>query len=473
MTTTLIEKIKNRTLTNIDELNRLIQTIDVGFVDIAKRTALIWACEQNMEDVALELIKTGKSKPEQIDIIGQTALIIACENRMNNVALTLIRISNYPVSQVDYSNSDTALIMACENEMEDIALELIKTNRSNSEQVNKQGNTALIIACRNEMENIALQLINKVYSNLEQIDKNGNTALMWCCELQMETIALELIKTGLSNEAQINKEGDTALIIACKNNMENVALSLLNSGKTNPKHLNNIGLDSLYYAKQNNMTNIINIIQGNKELCKFNINSTFVDIIDGIESSVENYLKQGDNVVFVFLTSDTSPPMISGLPIDMLNNALYKELKFYTVYECKQPETMRPENIIIDKPYFDLKKLFGISDLASMQSIYEIRQIIESGVSSNIFIFKKTDKRFVSTVSDDYLKGRVDALGARHCQTNQDATIYEMQRNIVFTCSNDNAKGGKKKFTKRYKKRNNKTKKGKRKNRRNKSNYKK
>ena len=54
-------------------------------------TALIWACQNKMIEVALELIKTGHAKPEQVDNNGCTALIWACRKLMTEVALELIK----------------------------------------------------------------------------------------------------------------------------------------------------------------------------------------------------------------------------------------------------------------------------------------------------------------------------------------------------------------------------------------------
>ena len=54
-------------------------------------TALIWACQNKMIEVALELIKTGHAKPEQVDKDGHTALILTCSHGMTKVALELIK----------------------------------------------------------------------------------------------------------------------------------------------------------------------------------------------------------------------------------------------------------------------------------------------------------------------------------------------------------------------------------------------
>ena len=52
---------------------------------------LIEACYYAMKKVALELIKTGHAKSEQVDNYGYTALICACYFNMTEVALELIK----------------------------------------------------------------------------------------------------------------------------------------------------------------------------------------------------------------------------------------------------------------------------------------------------------------------------------------------------------------------------------------------
>ena len=48
---------------------------DLGVKDTNNKTALIHACENSMFQVALTLIKTGKSLPSAVDNDGNTALI--------------------------------------------------------------------------------------------------------------------------------------------------------------------------------------------------------------------------------------------------------------------------------------------------------------------------------------------------------------------------------------------------------------
>lgn len=60
MSTKLIKAILNDA--PLETIEKLIVNNDIGFVDSKGNTALLYACENEMSDVALLLIRTGKSK---------------------------------------------------------------------------------------------------------------------------------------------------------------------------------------------------------------------------------------------------------------------------------------------------------------------------------------------------------------------------------------------------------------------------
>lgn len=66
-------------------------------------TALMWACYNKMEGVALKLIETGHSKPEQVNRRGNTALIWACQNNMEQVIPILQRLGGHEGQQQNYN----------------------------------------------------------------------------------------------------------------------------------------------------------------------------------------------------------------------------------------------------------------------------------------------------------------------------------------------------------------------------------
>ena len=53
-----------------------------------------------MTEVALELINTGKSNPNQITKDGKTAFSLACENSMREVAYELVSIGAFTTNDL-------------------------------------------------------------------------------------------------------------------------------------------------------------------------------------------------------------------------------------------------------------------------------------------------------------------------------------------------------------------------------------
>ena len=98
-------------------------------------TALMLACYGKLENVVLEMLKPENLTPEVLESIesvdtkdGNTALIIACENGMNVVALRIIETGfsnpNAVLNNDRYTKRKTAFILACENGLLDVASRL-------------------------------------------------------------------------------------------------------------------------------------------------------------------------------------------------------------------------------------------------------------------------------------------------------------------------------------------------------------
>ena len=186
------------------------------YVDVeTKLTPLIITCTYDMEDLALEIIKTDNFRPHQIDTFGLTALDYASLHKMLDVVDKLLQIENIKVTNIN-SDGNTPLMNLCmHNTLEnlthecvlsvrlsepyllkitEIILKLIEKMEYNFEQINNQGYTALILACKANMDKVALKLIQTKKSRPEHIDNFGNTALDYAKLNSMELVILELEK---------------------------------------------------------------------------------------------------------------------------------------------------------------------------------------------------------------------------------------------------------------------------------------
>lgn len=112
-----------------------------------------------------EIIKcTLDSSYKYVDGDGNTILSYACYNNMQNIAIKLLKIDSVsaylsqPVNRYGY----TALLYACCNSMDKVAHRLVCTD-SNPQQIDpKYGYTALLYACQNNMSYTALKLLDEL-----------------------------------------------------------------------------------------------------------------------------------------------------------------------------------------------------------------------------------------------------------------------------------------------------------------------
>jgi ankyrin repeat protein len=235
----------------------------IDYIDKDDYTTLMWACRNNLSEVALEILKLdmNKSLPERINKYGCTALIFATDNKMSEVSFELIKLGREKCIPQQIYNRDTALIHACANRLSGVALELLKFGPEYCplKLVGSCGNTALMLACQHDLEEVALEiikfgpdkcfpeyvniyivnnainflkvLINNDLDEVDNIFKKGDTALLWACA-RLPKVALELIKFGSEYciPQQIDENHDTALTLACENNYPEVALELIKFG---------------------------------------------------------------------------------------------------------------------------------------------------------------------------------------------------------------------------------------------------
>jgi hypothetical protein len=181
----------------------------------------------------------------------------------------------------------------------------------------------------------------------------------------------------------------------------------------------------------------------------FNINQTCFDIISGDDVYIADYLKEDARLVFAFYSDKINNSIRVGLDIEQFKKAM-SEKEHYIVYECKKTDTMTPENIVKTKPYFDIKKLSGFGELVPLEAMDNVLNSVNLNYAFNVFIFKKSSKNLLTTVSDDVLNQRTNYVSARHCQSGQTGVVYELNNNIIFGCNEQSVStGGKKRYNKK------------------------
>ena len=253
-------------------------------------TVLMYACQWQLEKVALEIIKKEECDITVTDRTNETALIFASELGLNNVVLALLRRKEYNMNCID-KEKNSALMHACIYSLKDVALKLIKTKECDINAINNLGETALIktcmcynladiaeaiiaredcdinykrivdgftallISCQRKLHRIALALITREDCDINILDNDKVSALIYACDTPqiaiMEDVALALIKRKDCKLNSTDENGYTALMLACDWDSETIGLELIKRYYKKDNNLNiqdNTGKTALMYA---------------------------------------------------------------------------------------------------------------------------------------------------------------------------------------------------------------------------------
>ena len=221
-------------------IDKLGAKCNVGHVSMDKSTALIYACKNDLANVALKLIDTFGTECSvgHADNDGCTALIYACKNSLSNVALKLIETFGTEC-KIGHANryNETALQFAC-IDLKEVALKILELfpTECNIGQQNSDDHTALTYACANCLPEVALKILD-LYGpecNVGAASVFGYTALMWTCADKMTDVALKILDKFRSecNLEHSNENCMTALEMAFENELTEVVAKILDDGVT-------------------------------------------------------------------------------------------------------------------------------------------------------------------------------------------------------------------------------------------------
>jgi len=384
--------------------------LDLGLVNNTNDTALSIACYNGLNKVALELINTGESNSDQVNNDGDTALLFACRNKLTDVALALIATGKSRPGQIN-NDGVTALMVACDNDLESVALELIKTGESKPGQIYNNGETALIITCRNALDKVALTLIATGKSKPGQVNNDKDTALIVACRNGLEEVALELIKTGKSKPGQMNDDGETALLVACQYELQEVAVVLLATGETNLYQVDKNGFFALQYAIQNHLSKVLDALP--KDV--IDINQTGFNMILQEDANIQEYLKENPlHVVF----------LIEGKYYLTSKDVIKKQINTTNVkYGCRKAGNgsrfVLDDNIISEIQYLTLSAVVPLQILITLEDAEKIT----SPLSANMFVLRNTGVKLPAIISEEFIRGG-SGVSADHCQPGKATDVY-------------------------------------------------
>jgi ankyrin repeat protein len=451
--TTTIEDIKNYLITN-DFTENIIKfllekgtTNDLNTIkDNSGKTALIYASRYSnsisTENTVKMLIEAGAELNIQ-DNDGATALIYASEtsNSISTENTVKMLIEAGADLNIKNNNGTTALILASvysnitstEN-----TLKMLIDAGANLNLKDNGGRTPLMYASvysnSTSTENTLKMLID-AGADLNIKDNGGRTPLIYASAYSNSTSTENTLKILIDAGADLNitdNDGRTSLMYASRYSnsfsTENTVKMLVETGADlNIK--DNDGNTAYYYLKEMNPTSVLlpllnpnKILEenGENELLKqrifANITKTVsftdpimlteeeINIGDYIEGNKDNIVIVYDKNRYFFTTRET----------------IMNQIQDATLFPCKVADTMRPENIVRNKPLYNLKKIGFVNVFpCDMKKFFE-------NLDCQLFAVINTNEKYPSFVSDDVLNRSGSYVSSAHCQAGLESKISYM-----------------------------------------------
>ncbi len=309
-------------ITNMKKLaNKLFDEyfdkINIEYIDELNTTTLMWACNNNIPDLAIKLIKTGKIDLDKVDNEGSTALIYACQEDENmlKVVLELLKYENINLNQQN-SGGNTAFMLVCYEEyFEKAAYEMLNRKDLDINLKNDNDYTALLISTFTKNENLAIAILKTGKALVNILDKSKDTVLYFATKNNLYELSYLLVNNHKCLPEQINDKGDQALIWACSNDMDDIALKILENKNVKPFEKRNNKKGVLDYAFENNLHEVI------LKLIEF---MTPFYIVDNIDKIKENIYSGATSKRKIYLSLISSK-----LNFMKLSNTFQNELIYY------------------------------------------------------------------------------------------------------------------------------------------------
>ena len=132
-------------------------------------TALVLACKNNHQDIALKILESPHANPHWNGCEG-SALELACKNKMHAVAMKILETENPGEIAI------ASLFWACKHNMHEVAMKILDTGKARCLR-SYFGNTPLIWACKHRDEELAVRIAALPDCNKESKNRTGKTAL--------------------------------------------------------------------------------------------------------------------------------------------------------------------------------------------------------------------------------------------------------------------------------------------------------
>lgn len=327
-----------QTQINEQKIKKMMQK-GVEFKDEKGLTSLLRACEEGLNDLAVELIQKGASVNAK-DNSGRTPLMVAIDRGNDSLAIMLISnganisaLTNNDVLASQFFKSHPEFVKHIVangvdgNSLSALAIVIFTSDKENSAAIeayiNAGGNInavdsnykSLLMYISEANDTKSAKLLIEKGANVNLQDKSGNTALMKAAEKNY----IEIAKVLVDNNANVNmknEDGKTALMIAAQKSNVEFSKFLLES-KSDMTIKDKAGKTSLIAAIEAGSLEIVKLHiekSSDKEAKLDNKNTSVIDIADNKGRSALMYtLYKGDVNSFEYL-------LAKGADIDSKDN---------------------------------------------------------------------------------------------------------------------------------------------------------
>jgi len=232
--------------------------IDVPLDSENYNSSLLYACDNDLEQIVPYLLEKGDANIEVTDKDGATPLCVAATTGMNStVKLLLAKGAN--INARTYSLA-TPLYFASEMDWDEVVATLLENNaHTDSRAIG--GTTALCVAAKNGSRSTVRQLISRNMTLTANSFSSPNNmqefilALCLACERSHYEIVEDLLNTGLDPNV-VMENGVTPLYLACQMGHDDVVELLLQRG-ANPNFRRLQGVSCLYIAAQEGKSGVV------------------------------------------------------------------------------------------------------------------------------------------------------------------------------------------------------------------------
>ena len=432
-------------------------------------TPLFVAVHEEHPEIVTYLIENGADVNHKSTKDGWTVLHIACF--LKNAEIINILLDNNVDINVTSNTGATPLYLVCEHGTHhEIAIDIIYDLLLAAEElgvldeyINKKeehGYFPLYVACKNG-DNDIVELLLEKGANLEEKNEQRQTALIIAIQENQEKSHLEVIETHLKAGADLlytDNTGHTALDWAQQNDDDDVIRLLIqyapspsssSTSRSTSRSSSTISSRSRSYtptptpSTSSRSSSNTSSRSKSKSFSVGSVEPTALDVVtikqSKLPDTAEDFINMEDVNITDFLAESDKNRIIK------VHNSFYAlngedvkghflsktEKNNYVYYPCKRalpPPALgvSKDDVHMDKPLFSASYLVGV--LSDFVLLSEVMEMLDSEHKYFEILANSEVQHVPATASAQMFTSRRNAVSANHCQEGKEAKILKLKR---------------------------------------------